>query len=74
MQVTKYLFQSPYSSPVQFGRVDPTTKESSTENSTQLMSSGNETASKAEALQATQKKEVTPSVSTDTGNKLDIYA
>ncbi|MFT7860526.1 MAG: hypothetical protein ABXS93_06290 [Sulfurimonas sp.] len=71
MQVTQYLFQSPYSSPVQFGRVDPTTKEDSQEDQ-QLLSTTNETANKAQNFQSTQTKEVTPTVSS--GNELDIYA
>ncbi|WP_304545941.1 hypothetical protein [Sulfurimonas microaerophilic] len=69
MKVTQYLFQSPYSSPVQFGRVDPSTKDSSQGN-TQLLNSTNETANKAQAFKATQTKEVTPTVS----GKLDVYA
>jgi hypothetical protein len=70
MQVTQYLFQSPYSSPVQFGRVDPTTSKDSSQESTQLLNSTNETANKAQAFESTQKKEVTPTVS----GTLDIYA
>lgn len=69
MQVTQYLFQSPYSSPVQFGRVDPTSKDSSQDN-TQLLSSTNETANKAQAFKSTQTKEVAPTVT----GLLDVYA
>lgn len=69
MQVTRYLFQSPYSSPVQFGRVDPSSKDSSQDN-TKLLNSTNETANKAQIFESTQTKEVTPTVS----GKLDVYA
>lgn len=69
MQVTRYLFQSPYSSPVQFGRVDPSSKDSSQDN-TKLLNSTNETANKAQVFESTQTKEVTPTVS----GKLDVYA
>lgn len=69
MQVTQYLFKSPYSSPVQFGRVDPSSKDSSQENS-QLLNSTNETAKKAQVFESTQTKEVVPTVS----GRLDVYA
>ncbi|WP_428737500.1 hypothetical protein [Sulfurimonas sp.] len=71
MQVTQYLFQSPYSSPVQFGRVDPSTQDSS-QASAQLLNSTNETANKAQTFQVTQTSEVTPTVSSS--NTLDVYA
>lgn len=74
MQVTRYLFQSPYSSPVQFGRVDPTTKDSSNSGDAQLLKSTNQTAVAAQAFEATQTKEVKPSVSGPAGSSLDIYA
>lgn len=70
MQVQKYLFQSPYSSPVQFGRPDPTTKEDGAQQ--QLLKSTNETAFKAQVFESSQKKEVTPTVSSN--NLLDLYA
>ncbi len=69
MQVKQYLFQSPYSSPVQFGRVDPSSKESSQDDK-QLLNSTNQTANKAQVFQSTQTQEVTPTVS----GKLDVYA
>ncbi|MDH4944286.1 hypothetical protein [Sulfurimonas sp. C5] len=70
MQVKQYLFQSPYSSPVQFGRVDPSSKESSSQDNKQLLSSTNQTANKAQVFQSTQTQEVTPTVS----GKIDVYA
>ena len=70
MQVERYIFQSPYSSPVQFGRPDPTTKDNSAEQ--KLLKSTNETAFKAQVFESSQKKEVTPTVSSS--NLLDVYA
>ena len=70
MQVTQYLFQSPYSSPVQYGRVDPST-QNSLQDSKQQFHATNETLTKAQTFQVTQKQEVTPTVSS---NKLDVYA
>lgn len=69
MNVTQYLYQSPSSSSVQFGRVDPSTKQDSANFDT---SKTNETLQKAETLSATQTQEVKPSVE----NKplLDVYA
>lgn len=72
MQVTQYLFQSPYSSPVQYGRVDPTSTQSASQSDAKLPSATNETANKAQAFESTQKKEVTPTVSGS--NVLDVYA
>ena len=69
MQVQRYLFQSPYSSPVQFGRPDPTTKDNTQDQ--QLLKQTNETAFKAQVFESSQKKEVTPTVS---NNRLDVYA
>jgi hypothetical protein len=74
MNVTQYTFQSPYSSPVQVGRPDPSSKK---ETSSQLDTSGlikstNTSVSDAKSFQATQTKEVEPTV--DSGSTLDIYA
>lgn len=72
MQVKQYLFQSPYSSPVQYGRVDPTTKDTSTQTQ-QLLNTTNQTMSEAKTVQATQTQEVTPTVSSSSST-LDLYA
>ena len=73
MQVAQYLFQSPSSSAVQVGRLDPSSvKEESKSSSSKLPSAAtNETASKAQNFIATQTKEVKPSV---TANTIDVYA
>ena len=73
MTVNQYLYQSPSSSSVQVGRLDPSTKKEDT--SSQSSSSApntNETQQRAESFAATQTKEVTPTVSADT-QLLDIY-
>jgi hypothetical protein len=74
MNVTQYTFQSPYSSPVQVGRPDPSSKQ---ETSAQPDTSGfvksiNTSLSDAKSFQATQTQEVKPTV--DTGSNIDIYA
>lgn len=73
MNVSRYIFQSPYSSQVQVGRPDPSVKQ---ESSSSTVSSGsapvvNETLSSAQSFEATQVSEVTPTVS---DNLLDVYA
>jgi len=72
MKVAQYTFQSPYSSPVQVGRLDPNSvKDDSSKNSTQTFNAPNETLQKAQSFESTQKKDVQTSV---TQNRLDIYA
>ena len=71
MQVAQYTFQSPSTSAVQVGRLDPSSvKENATSTTSQAPTSTNETLTKAQSFQATQVKEVTPTVSNDS---LDIY-
>lgn len=74
MNVAKYTFQSPYPSPVQVGRLDPnSTKERGTESSdSNFLAKTNQTLSDAQNFQASQKKEVTPSM--DESRLLDTYA
>ena len=75
MEVSKYLFQSPSSSQVQVGRPDPSSKQEPTkQESTKEVASTvpNETLKDAQSFQASQTKEVTPSV--ESSNKLDFYA
>jgi hypothetical protein len=72
MQVAKYTFQSPYPSPVQVGRLDPSSlKDESTKNSSQDLNIPNETVQKAQTLQNSLKGDVRPTV---TSNRLDVYA
>ena len=74
MQVTRYLFQSPYSSQVQVGRPDTSssTEQSSVSDDSGLQKAANQSLQNAEAFKATQVKEVKPVVSSD--SLLDIYA
>ena len=72
MQVAQYTFQSPYSSPVQVGRLDPSSVENdSSSKSSQTFNAPNETEQKAQSFERSEKESVKPSV---TQNKLDIYA
>ena len=74
MNVTQYTFQSPYSSPVQVGRPDPSSQkaDSTGQVSSKLPSSTNTSLVDAQNFQATQIGEVTPTL--DSGNTIDIYA
>ncbi|MEN8302925.1 MAG: hypothetical protein ABFQ64_02495 [Campylobacterota bacterium] len=76
MNVAQYTFQSPYSSPVQVGRLDPSSvKEEEGASATSSQQSApvvNETLSSAQNFEATQVSEVTPTVSSS--NLLDVYA
>ncbi|MBN2815171.1 MAG: hypothetical protein JXQ67_00700 [Campylobacterales bacterium] len=71
MQVTQYTYQSPYTSPVQFGKVDPSTKQEQSTQTDQLLQN-NQSAVQAQELQATQTQEVKPSVTQN--SLLDVYA
>ncbi len=70
MQVAQYTFQSPSTSQVQVGRLDPSTvkEEAST---TSSMDVPNKSVSDAETLKASQISEVAPAVSSE--HLLDIY-
>jgi len=80
MQVNRYIFQSPYSSQVQFGTPDPsvkkedTTNEQAKEAKKQTQQSPvipNESLQNANEFASTIIREVAPTVS---NNLLDIYA
>lgn len=74
MNITRYIFQSPYPSQIQIGRPDPSAKQdiSSGQQGTQLLTNTNETANKAAAFSSAEKKDVKPTVSP--ANLLDTYA
>ena len=74
MNVTQYTFQSPYSSPIQVGRPDPSSQksETTTGNSSELLKATNTTVNEAQDFAQAQTTEVTPTV--DSPNTLDIYA
>jgi len=74
MEVRRYTFQSPYPSPVQFGRLDPSSVKSddaSQKNSSLDVSS--QTQQKAQMLQNELKGDVKPMVEQSSG-LLDLYA
>ncbi len=72
MQVAKYLYQSPSPSPVQVGRLDPSSKKEDASTASSLPQSVvNQEASKAESFESSMVQEVKPTVSQ---NKLDVYA
>ncbi|QOP46590.1 hypothetical protein [Sulfurimonas paralvinellae] len=73
MQVAQYTFRSPYPSPVQVGRLDPSSVKDNGTNSSQSDPAAltNETQKKAKNFEATHKKDVVPAVS---NNLLDVYA
>jgi hypothetical protein len=70
MEISRYLFESPYSSQVQIGRKD--TSVSDQKNSQSLVDTSNQTATKAQSFESSQTKEVKPAV--DSKNSLDVYA
>ena len=73
MNVAKYIFQSPYPSPTQVGRLDPSTKEDSSTNSSTKQESPVVAKTFGEILQSDAKnvQQVKPTIST---NALDTYA
>jgi len=71
MQVAQYTFQSPSSSPVQVGKLDPSSLKGES-SSTKIMDVPNETAGKVATHNASVQSEVTPTISNE--RLLDIYA
>lgn len=74
MNVNSYIYKSPSTQAVQVGRLD--TSKSSGDSSQEAMSelSQNESFQNAQNFQSTQEKDVKPTVNSDTGSKLDLYA
>ena len=75
MNVAQYTFQSPYPSPIQVGRLDPSSlKESSpsSQDTSSLLRSTNQTLNEAKTFEASRESEVKPTVSNV--NSLDLYA
>jgi hypothetical protein len=80
MEIRQYIFKSPYSSPIQFGQLDPSSvkKEDSGDTDTakeskQLLQSSNETLLKAKVEENRLKKDVAPQVQSSNA-LLDVYA
>ncbi|WP_345991152.1 hypothetical protein [Sulfurimonas sp. HSL-1716] len=74
MNITRYIFESPYSSQIQIGRPDPSVKQqaSSQQQGSELLQNTNQTTSDAQTFLSTEKKDVTPTVTST--NLLDTYA
>ena len=71
MQVAQYTYQSPSSSAVQVGKLDPSSVREEKSSSSLPSAATNETQSKAQSFEATQVQEVKPTV---TATSIDIYA
>ena len=76
MNVAQYTFQSPYSSSVQVGRLDPSSVKEGDSASDATSEQGapvvDETLSSAQSLEASQTSEVAPTV--ESSQLLDVYA
>ena len=75
MQVAQYLFQSPYTSPVQVGRLDPSSSQdqgTSDANTQPIVSS--KTQPKAKEVVQTQEVQVSVDTSTESTHLLDVVA
>lgn len=74
MDVSRYMFQTPYPHQVQIGRPDPSVKQEEEQNkqSVSLAQNTNQTAQQAQNFQASQTKEVELSVAPQ--HELDTYA
>jgi len=74
MNVNRYIFQSPYSSKVQVGRLDPSVQKetTATQNGDASFTAVNTTAQKAKTFESSQVHEVKPAV--ESTKLLDIYA
>jgi len=72
MQVAQYLFQSPSTSSVQVGKLDPNSvKDESSKSKTSLPKAVLDTTeTKAQNFEQTQKQKVQPTV---TANAIDLY-
>ena len=70
MQVAKYTFQSPSTSQVQVGRLDPSSVKEENKNSSLNKEVVNQSSNQAESFAAKQTQEVKPTL---TQNSIDLY-
>ena len=70
MEVKRYIYQSPYQSPVQFGRPDPSTKN---DQDAKLMEETNTTLQKAQQVKTSLEQQADIKVNQNSSG-LDIYA
>ena len=74
MKVNSYIYQSPSTQAVQVGRLDTSKSSNDSSRSSASELSQNESFQNAQNFQSTQVSDVKPTVNSDTGSKLDIYA
>ena len=72
MEVSSYLYQSPYSSPVQYGKVDTNTQKSEEQQPSDKLSDSSQSAQNAQASGTSQTTDTTSAASSS--SKLDLYA
>ena len=70
MQVAKYTFQSPSTSQVQVGRLDPSSVKEENKNSSLNKEVVNQSSNQAASFAAKQTQEVKPTL---TQNSIDLY-
>ncbi len=68
MDVAQYTFQSPYSSPLQVGRLDPSSVKEEGDSAPVV----NEPLGNSQSFETTQVSEVTPTLNSN--QLLDVYA
>ena len=79
MEVKRYIYQSPYNAPVQFGRPDPTAQQSES-TGYELNKNSNETLKKAQILKNELQSSATNGAQTESVKStvqprvLDVYA
>ena len=72
MEIKQYLFQPTYPSPVQYGRLDPS---SEAKDDYKLNQDTNQTLKNAQMQETSMKNEVKPEVTNSSNqNLLDVYA
>ena len=74
MQVTQYIFQSPYSSAVQVGRLDTSSSQEQSSTTSNNPAVTTQTQEKVQAVAQVQKKPEAVKPTTPSGNSLDIFA
>ncbi len=74
MNVSSYIFQSPYSNQVQIGRPDPNApkEDNSIQTASKAPAATNKTVQEAQAFQTSQVNDVKPTV--ESAQLLDVYA
>ena len=75
MEVSSYLYQSPYSSPVQYGRVDPNTQQNQDSQSSEKSNNTDQSSQNIQNAQSSGALQSTGNTSAvNSSSKLDVYA